>query len=198
MTWSRCRLLVAVTVLGLGVTRALAIRPTSVELETVRAWTDAMLAPMALSPPFSFVYGGRVSGELLPAWVASSMTRRLGRRRTQQTLTWRDPATGLVVRCVAIHYRDSPTVEWTLHFENTGAVDTPILEAIDALDIHLERGANAEFLLHHNVGSVASRWDYAPLETPLVPGTVEHFSATGGRPPASISPTSILPGAARA
>ena len=111
--------------------------------------------------------------------------RRLGRGRTQHTITWRDPVTGLVVRCVAVVYRRFPTVEWTLSLKNGGSLDTPIVEDVQALDVLIERDADVEFLLHHNVGSPATRGDYAPLETPLAPGTTKRLGAAGGRPTSS-------------
>ena len=49
-------------------------------------------------------------------------------QRTEHTLTWTDPKTGLEVRCVGIEYRDFPAVEWVLYVKNTGNKDTPILE----------------------------------------------------------------------
>ena len=45
--------------------------------------------------------------------------------RTERTSAWTDPGTGLEVRCVAVEYNDFPTVEWVVHFKNTGTNDTP-------------------------------------------------------------------------
>ena len=63
-----------------------------------------------------------------------------------------------------------------------GTNPTPIIENIQALDLALERGANGEFLLHHNVGSPADGNDYGPLETPLGPKAIKRLGAAGGRP----------------
>jgi alpha-galactosidase len=135
----------------------------------------------AHGPPFSFAYGGKTSTELLKTWKTEH------RRRTEPTRelrTWEstDPATGLVVRCEAVEYRDFPTVEWTLHFKNTGTNDTPILENIQALEVDLDRGSQGEFVLHHNVGSPADGNDYRPLETPLLPKSTKRLGGKGGRP----------------
>lgn len=119
----------------------------------MRRWLAFALDPNGSGLPFSFSYDGHSSRDLLPAWSADSASRRLGRRRTRHTLTWHDPATGLIVRCVAVEYARFPTVEWSLEFENAGAADTPILEDIDALDVGVMRSAGTEFLLHHNAGS---------------------------------------------
>ena len=139
-------------------------------------------------PPFSFVYGGKYSDNLLNAWKFTETIESLDAQRTRRTQTYRDPATGLVVRCAVIEYRDFPTVEWTLSFQNAGKVDTPILETIEALDLQVQPGGtgngdeSGEFLLHHNVGSPCTARDYEPLETPLGPGASKRISAAGGRP----------------
>jgi alpha-galactosidase len=92
----------------------------------------------------------------------------------------------LVVRCVGVEYHDFPTVEWTLYFRNPGGQDTPILADIQALDVRLERAPGAfteqaEFRLHHNVGSPCTQNDYQPLETVLAPGVTKRIATAGGR-----------------
>ena len=71
-------------------------------------------------PPFSFVYDGRPSSELLKDWKLERTSKPLDEQRTQRTLTYTDPKTGLVVRVVGVEYRDFPTVEWTVYFKNPG------------------------------------------------------------------------------
>jgi len=134
-----------------------------------------------LDPPFSFRYGGEPSGDLLKTCRLTRSQRALDTNRTEYTLLYRDPKTGLVVRCVALAYHDSPTVEWTLYFKNDGPNVSPILEQIQALDTRFERNAEGEFLLHHSKGSPASPTDYEPFETPLEPGTDERITTKGGR-----------------
>ncbi len=132
--------------------------------------------------PFSFTYGGRPFTELARNWSCDLQVHRLDAQRRAETLSWTDPATGLQVRCEAVVFEDFPTVEWTLHFKNTGTTDTPILEAIQALDLALDHGSSGEFVLHHNVGSPADGNDYGPLETPLGPGARKRLGGAGGRP----------------
>jgi len=136
----------------------------------------------AAEPPFSFTYGRRASAELLKTWDLGRTVRKLDDQRSEHTLTYTDPRTRLVLRCVAVEYHDFPTVEWTLYFKNAGKADTPILADIQALDMRATREGKAEFLLHHAVGSRASRSDYAPLATPLRPKATKRISAAGGRP----------------
>jgi alpha-galactosidase len=142
-------------------------------------------SPLLLEPgvePFSFVYDGKPSSELLKTWKCERTASELDEARTQHVVTYTDPKTGLVLRCVAIEYHDFPTVEWTLYFKNTGAADTPILEKIQALDLRMERADAGEFLLHHNVGSPANGSDYGPLETKLDANSTLRIGAAGGRP----------------
>lgn len=132
--------------------------------------------------PFSFVYDGVPSAELLAKWPVTRARSDLDAQRTQHALVWKDLKTQLEVRCVAIEYKDFPTVEWTLYFTNTGEKNSPILENIQALDLRMERGDLGEFTLHHAVGSQCSARDYAPLETKLEPGKTMRITAAGGRP----------------
>lgn len=147
-----------------------------------RRWIGVHLDPKGSDMPFSFVYGGRKSADILPGWRASSESRKLDANRRRLTIIRTDPASGLQMRCVAIQYSDYPAVEWTVYLKNTGNKDTPIVENLQALDTTFERTGTDEFLLHHNVGSPASRSDYGPLETPLTPSSSKRISAAGGRP----------------
>ena len=132
--------------------------------------------------PFSFVYGGKSSTELLKTWSVSSTSKVLDKNRIELTNTYSDPDTGLQVRCVGIEYNDYPTVEWTVYLKNNGTKDTPIIENIQALDMNLERGHYGEFVLHHFVGSPCAKNDYGPLKTTLDPKTNIRIGADRGRP----------------
>jgi hypothetical protein len=141
-----------------------------------------MRADYTQEPPFSFVYGGTKSSDLLKNWASERTSRQLDPERTEFTQVYRDPNSGLAVRFVGVEYHDFPTVEWTVFFKNTGAADTPILENIQMLDSRLERNGDGEFLLHHNKGAPASPHDYEPYETPLPKKSEQRLVAHGGRP----------------
>jgi alpha-galactosidase len=187
---------------------ARAVNVTPQEMTEARRWTAARFESQmpaesllndkrpqrlfSVEQPFSFVYGGRTSGELLKEWPLKRSSRKIGRGQpdrhargqnlTEHTITWTDPKTSLEVRCLAIEYQDFPTVEWTIYFHNASSSDTPIIENIQALDMRVDRGDTGEFLLHHNVGSPANGNDYGPLETPLLPGKTKRIGSSGGRP----------------
>jgi alpha-galactosidase len=133
-------------------------------------------------PPFSFLYDGKLSTELLKLWQVRRERQKLDAQRTEHKLVYTDLASGLRVRCVLIEYHDFPTVEWTLYFKNTGNNETAIIEKIQALDVELSRSGDGEFFLHHNVGSPANGNDYGLLETPLGRNATKRLAGAGGRP----------------
>ena len=151
-------------------------------------WLDELPASVgpavveAGGPFFSFTYGGRPSSELLKTWKVERSANKLDDARTEWSIVYTDPKTGLVVRCTGVEYHDFPTVEWTLHFKNPGTSPTPILENIQALDMRFARGHYGEFLLHHAVGSPCAVNDYEPLSTELAPKSETRIGAAGGRP----------------
>ena len=137
---------------------------------------------LTTTPPFAFSYDGKPSVEWLPRWKASRSSRELDAHRAEHTLIYLDEGTGLQVRCVAVEYRDFPTVEWTVYFKNTASADTPILSDILALDDTWQRSSRGEFLLHHFRGSPCTANDFEPFATALKPGTSLRIAAAGGRP----------------
>ncbi len=142
----------------------------------------ARRGPYTAEPPFSFTYGGKPSADLLKTWALKREKTKLDDQRTEHTLIYTDPQTGLVLRCVGIEYHDFPTVEWTLYLKNAGPADTPIIADLQALDTRFERNAQGEFVLHHNVGSPCTQYDYQPLETVLAAKQELRLSGAGGRP----------------
>ena len=147
--------------------------------------STASAAPDVLfsaEPPFSFTYNGKPSSEFLGTWKVERKTKKIDVHRTGHTVTYADPAGGLIVRCEVIAYDDFPTVEWTLYLKNAGSKDSPIVENIQALNATFQKKPQGEFLLHHNVGSPGDGNDYGPLETALGPGSKKRIGAANGRP----------------
>ena len=132
--------------------------------------------------PFSFIYGGCGSDDLLTAWRKTSQTEKLDNHRTGHTLTWADKASGLEVRCVALEYADFPAVEWTVYFRNTGKKNTPILANIQAMDAQIEREAKGEFVLRYGKGDTSRADLYQPVMETLSPKIRRRLAPAGGRP----------------
>jgi alpha-galactosidase len=131
---------------------------------------------------FAFTYDGIPSSEFLASWKLERAQRQLDALRTEHTLIYTDPKTGLSVRCVGIAYRDFPTVEWTLYFKNGGSQDTPILSDIEAINTNFDRSAAQEFVLHRHKGDDCTADSFQPFTETLKPGTDRRIGNTGGRP----------------
>jgi alpha-galactosidase len=163
-----------------------AVSPTPAELTQARDWAaarfEATTESKELEPFFSFTYDGHPSVELLKTWDLKRATRKLDDFRTEHTLTYTDPKTGLVVRCVGVEFRDFPSVEWTLYFKNTSDKDTPILSDIQAIDANFTRGEQGEFTLHGISGDTTTPTSYQPLTHVLAPKALNHYLPRGGRP----------------
>ncbi len=171
---------------------AYAASPTSEEMDAARRWVAAKLESESPDPPFAFTYGGRPSRELLGTWELEQAEQQLDDQRTQRVLAYRDPETGLQVRCEVIQYANYPAVDWVIYLENTGDGDTPIVEDIQALDTeftregpqpHPERRWTAdgwetveilrdpgEFIVHHAQGGHTRIDAFEPLDDVLGPG----------------------------
>ena len=114
-----------------GATASAATRPTgptprsSCKTAASSGWRTCRSAkapgrpPFSTEPPFSFTYGGKTLGRIC-AWKPARSSRELDADAREHTLSTPTTQTGLQVRCVAVEYRDFPTVEWTLYFKNTG------------------------------------------------------------------------------
>jgi alpha-galactosidase len=138
--------------------------------------------PLSTEPPFAFAYDGKTSAELLRNWKVTRNSRELDAKRFEHTLDYADVATGLQVHCVAVEYRDFPTIEWTVYVKNTGSADTPIIADLRALDLSFQRPSRGEFVLHHFRGSPCTANDFEPFELTLKPGATKRIAAEGGRP----------------
>jgi alpha-galactosidase len=138
--------------------------------------------------PFSFLYGGRHSSELLATWNRTLAQEAVDASRQRRILTLTDPETGLEVRAEATAYLDTPSIEWTLHFTNKGQKDTPILENIRAIDATVATGVAQGLKLLRLVGSPCRVDDWLPLEDAVQPGNRIAFATVGGRSSSGASP----------
>lgn len=160
-----------------------AVAPTATEFAQSKGWLAASFrqAKGQTLPPFSFVYDGKPSSELLPTWGFEESSRALDANRAQLTQVYTDPKTGLKVKVVIVSYSDFPTVEWTVYFRNESKKTTPILENIQGIDTQFTRNGLGEFVLNHAVGSPCRADDYAPLRDEMGPGITKRITTSGGR-----------------
>ena len=137
--------------------------------------------------PFSFVYGGKPSSEFLATWTRTDKDEPAGPGEQRKTVTLTDPQTKLQVQAICTTYTDTPGVDWTLHFTNTGEQDTPIIEQVRALDAAVTLGIGNAVVLHRLNGSVCATDDWLPFDQTVAPGQRVEMNTSGGRS-SSISP----------
>lgn len=155
---------------------------TPKEKAQAKEWIQQHFLSDTAQLPFSFVYGDTLASDLL-AGVKRTLTRKtIDQQRTQHVITFAEPKTSLRLRCEIIEYHDYPAVEWILHFENTGSVNTPILKNVQASDFVFSAGATGPFTLYHGEGSDQRITDFQPFQEVLNPGDTKTLSAYGGRP----------------
>ena len=133
------------------------------------------------TPPFSFVYGGQPSAEVLKR-CQHSLTRipGTGENQIRYIANYTDSKTGLMVTCEVTGWTDFGTIEWVLHFENTGSHITPAISQVQTADISF-RHQTGNSLVYYAEGSKASRADFAPRERLLQTGDTLNMEPRGGR-----------------
>jgi alpha-galactosidase len=140
------------------------------------------------NPPLAFVYAGKPAAELLATWPKNTATKKLDNGRTQRASIWTDPKTGLEVRCVSVEYAEFPVVEWTVYLRNTGKAKTPLLGAIQAMDVRLKRGEEGEFILRGAAGDDCRPDSYQPYQQTLGPNASKTITPPGGKPTEVVFP----------
>lgn len=129
--------------------------------------------------PFSFVYGGKLSSELLPKWKRTTTTRKGPHGETLQEVTWHDPETSLDCVMECSYFSDFSAVEWVLNFRNGGKANSPILENVQALDLNW--AVTGDTSLFRSRGSPCTMSDFEYLREPLPAGATIKMAAGGGR-----------------
>jgi len=184
--------------LAISLTTTISLANPSDESAAARAWfdkgfgTDAGHAPSS-GVPFTFVYGGVASSDLLPGWKTKAVSEKTAGPGTRRVLTYMDPASHLEIRCEATSFADSPAVEWVLYATNKGGTDTPVLEKLLPLNLDLDVPETGEVTLHYLHGSKMTPADFLPMDTPLgargdrLTRSID-LTATGGRSSAEWMP----------
>jgi hypothetical protein len=125
----------AVLAFGLMTNHVAAADHGSQDARPNNQWLEEHLLNDKAPLPFSFAYDRQGSSALLKSWPKKIATKQLDSVRTEHSVFWTDPQTGLQVQLRALEFADSPVVEWTVYFKNDGKVDAPILEYVQALDL---------------------------------------------------------------
>ncbi len=145
----------------------------------------SVIAKTVETEPFSFVYGGKSSSDLLPGWEQKLVKQTLPGDRERHVLTYRDSHTGLEIVDEITLYKSLQALDWVLRLRNTGDSDTPIIENLRALDLEFDAPGSNNILLHQAAGSAGTHLaeDFLPVEDQVAPGkafTMVHFEMKDG------------------
>jgi len=164
--------------------------PKTDEMNAAAKWAAALKgeASTRLCLPFSFTYDGTPSTRLLSSWVRERGASQASNDATLETTVYTDPCTGLSVKVEAREHSDFAAVEWVLRLRNTGSVDTPVIEAVQALDATLRLPEGGGCVVHYADGSLCSPDDFAPRERDLRPRGSLRLHAGGGRSSSEVLP----------
>jgi alpha-galactosidase len=140
------------------------------------------------SPPFSFLYGGKPSANLLGSWKAETATTGAA-DRTVRTVVYTDPSSRLRVTVVYSIFKNYPAVEWVVRFKNEGSGDSPLIENVLACATRFAGFSGGPLTLYRARGSSAERSDFAPVTDTLSENGEVRFGPSAGRS----SDTTALP-----
>ena len=124
---------------------------------------------LATELPFSFIYGGQNSRDFLDSWHREVKDEFVDQTKRYRTIVLTDPYTGLEVRAVCTIYTNTPGVDWTLYFTNTGKQDTPLIEQVKALDVVVTSDSTSSRLpmVYRSNGSNNKQDDWMEFEHEL-------------------------------
>ncbi len=172
---------VCILIAGLCTSATMAVTPTEGEMTRAKNWVQERFLSEKPDIPFSFVYGGNASAELLMKWPMKRQTRQMNSQCKRHVLTYRDPQSRLQLRCVVLEYLDYPAVEWTLYFRKEEQKEMAILEKVQAGDFVLSGEKAGDFTVYYAEGSDAKFTDFQPLEKKLPDGESLKLASYGGR-----------------
>jgi alpha-galactosidase len=138
--------------------------------------------------PFSFIYNGRNSSELLKKWQRNDEIIETNPKYSLKRIQFSDKETGLICYADVKEFNDYPAVEWTVYFKNTSKTTTPIIENIEAVSTDIacpyfcgkpeNRGQNE---IHYSNGSQARMDDFISITDTLDYNATKSYTSITGR-----------------
>lgn len=132
-------------------------------------------------PPISFVLGGKSSIELFNSYQIIRKTSTDGTGVAQSDITYRDPCTGLECTIEIKEFKDVLAIEWVARLKNTGNVDTPIIEDIQAMDILWPCPKDVDSNIYYSKGSNGVIDDFMLQRRILPRSSTVKLAPDGGR-----------------
>ncbi len=144
-------------------------------------WVKAMFSKGTY--PFSFKLDGQSSDEFLSKWsrkLKAVPSNKEDEMRYELTLA--RPDGGMTLRCDIVTFTDFPAVEWTLHFTNTSAENSPRLTDVKVADLRFTHKGKTDYTLYTAQGCHAIDRDFHLLKQEVLPDSTYTYIPTGGRP----------------
>ncbi|MCX6224775.1 MAG: alpha-galactosidase, partial [Bacteroidia bacterium] len=133
-------------------------------------------------PPFSFMYGGKDSRTFIRSWdFRKELLSTIDPDLSKILYSWRDPKTGLLVKCTVTAFSDFPVAEWIIEFKNTSKTNTPVLEKVRAVDYSFRFEKEGAVTLHHSRGSSGEKSDFESYDDVLPVGGNIYMTPIRGR-----------------
>lgn len=139
--------------------------------------------------PFSFVYGGKSSRALIKSWKRTDKVTQLNGGRSLRATIYSDPRSGMEVIVETTSFPQRNAVEWLLRMHNAGSADTPLIEGVRPVDLHIPVPASEAVTMHYVLGSAMRptsaaegnsqeglAGDYTPIDKSWATGDSIHFS----------------------
>ena len=147
----------------------------------VDEWVDKQFRKGTI-PPFSFQYNGIHSSTFIKDWQFSAKKGKADAAGVaNNSYSWKDKKTGLIVTCGLTYYPAYEAVEWVLRFTNSSEVNSPSVTNVSVIDVDWRYGGDNELLLHYANGSSASRSDFNPQQKVLKVGEPFEIYPQNGR-----------------
>lgn len=142
-------------------------------VDRAKEWFESGLANNTL---FSFAYDGKESSEFLSSWTRSDSVNETDGITVYET-KYTSPD-GLEVLLEADFDKASASVEWVIHFKNTGKSNSGVISSVLPADnvIKIENP-----VLTTTVGSAAAQNDFEPVFTDLTETPSFSMKNSGGR-----------------
>ncbi len=163
-----------------------AVQAQPADFSAAAAWLTETIEKDGSPGPVSFVYGGQPSAGMIHSWTVKR-EKTAGESGDRFLMLRTCPNTGLQIRIEGIAYNDFPVIEWVAYLKNTGNTDTPLIEDIQALDIHLST-PSGDPAVHYAKGATCSKEDYRPMRRILNKGGDMHVQPGGGRSSSDFMP----------
>jgi|688.fasta_scaffold36502_2 alpha-galactosidase len=148
---------------------------------SVRQWVQQHFSKGKI-PPFSFTYGGKKSASFITKWnFTASEFKRIDQQTEEVIYTYKDPKSGLLVKCRVTCFNDFNAVEWVLNFINTSSKNSPLIEKAAVIDQSFDSKEQGNFMLYHAKGSDHERTDFQPIDEKLEINKPVYMTPSGGR-----------------